>query len=95
MPDLCDGREGSLACDGQRLKLAPVVGLEAGGGGGRRQGLGSFLLEGPPDEEEQMGSNILPFSRQTQHLLYVRHRAKHSLIPSILSNPFDDPSKHT
>ena len=60
--DLRDGREGSLACDGQRLKMAPAVGLEAGGGGGRRQGPGSFLLEEPPDEEEQMGSNILPSS---------------------------------
>lgn len=95
MPDLCNGREDSLACDSQRLKLAPVVGLEAGGGGGRRQGLGSFLLEGPPDEEEQMGSNILLSSRRTEHLLCVRHRAKHSLIPSILSNPFNDPSRHT
>ena len=44
----CDGRQGSQAYGGQRLKMAPVVGLEAGGGGGRRQGLGSFLLEGPP-----------------------------------------------
>lgn len=82
----CDGRQGSLACGGQRLKMAPVVGLEAGGGGGRSRVWAPSSSRGPRDEEEQMGSNILPSSRRTvftEYLLCVRHRAKH------LFNPLD------
>ena len=45
-----------------------------------------------------MGSNILPSSRRTvfaEYLLCVRHLLSIYLIPLILFNPFEDPSRYT